>query len=358
MRGSSTAPANNIVNSLLITAPNVIHLTLINMPIDWCCIATLRLLPQLQGISFEHSGSGDVPTFDLSIFPSLSCNKTLRKFTLDGLHVIWSADSLKCGTVEFPLLESIDFGRCFLTSIRPITEIFRYTMVVSLKTLLIRFAPSPPKLVKAVEAPYWHQFFDLLGKATTNHFKILQILRHNSYPAEKFREHWEHVCLTVSGFPNFDNLNLETFSITPPVLCYLFRSDLQKIITSWPNLSKLELTSCRPSGLDFTTLIDIAVGLLHLKDLTIPLDVQRLLSLEGIPLLAHNLQRIQLGTLVPLKVSEIMVQCVDRLFPHLKHCVFYHGEQAELQDVSSLLRMLQNARRDELRRATLGISGV
>jgi len=180
----------------------------------------------------------------------------------------------------------------------------------------------------------------------------------NSYPAEKFREHWEHVCLTVSGFPNFDNLNLETFSITAPVLCYLFRIDLQKIINSWPNLSKLELTSCRSFGLDFTALIDIAVGLPHLKDLSIPLDVSRLLNLEGIPLLAHNLQRVYLGTLVPLKVSEIIVQCVDRLFPYIKHCVFYHGDRLELQDVSSLLRMLQNARRDELGRAALGISGV
>jgi len=359
MRGSSTCPVNYIVNSLRITAPNVSHLTLSITPHDMIsCISTVSSLSRLQGIRFEHKGSGDIPNFDLTFLPTLSCKKTLRKFTLDGLHVFWSADSLNCGTVEFPLLESIDFGLCFLTSILPITELFRYTMVPSLKTLLFRLAPSPSKLIKSTEARSWHQFFDLLGKATTDHFKILQILGHSSYPAEKIREHWEHVCLTMSSFPNFHNLNLETFSITPPILYFLYRTDLQKIINSWPNLSKLELTSCLPSGVDFTTLIDIAVGLPHLKDLDIPFDLQKPLNFEGIPLLAHNLQHIHLGISVPLKVPDILVQSVDRIFPYLTTLEFYRGDHLESHDVSPLLLMMQNARRDALRRTTLGISGV
>jgi hypothetical protein len=79
-----------------------------------------------------------------------------------------------CGIVEFPLLESISLGLCFLTSIGPIAELFRYVMVPSLTELPLRFAPSPSRLVKAVESRYWHQFFDLVGKATTNHFKTLK----------------------------------------------------------------------------------------------------------------------------------------------------------------------------------------
>lgn len=360
MRGSSTCHVNNIVNFLRNTAPNISHLTLSNMPHDDMlgCIFTINSLSRLQGVRLEHNGIGDIPTFDLSFLPSLSCKKTLRNFTLSGLHVTWSLDSLNCGTVEFPLLESIDFGLCFLTSILPITELFRYTMVRSLKTLLFRLAPSTSKLIKAVEARCWHQFFDLLGKATTDHFKILQIMRHNSYPSEKIREHWEHVGLTVSSFPNFHNLKLETFSITPPILHLVFRFDLQKIINSWPNLSKLELTTCRSSFLDFTSLIDIAVGLPHLKDLDMPLNLQKSFNYERIPLLAHNLQHIQLDTSVPLKVPEIVVQSVDRIFPHLKGCAFYHGDHLGSYDVSSVLRMMQNARRDAPRRATLGISGV
>jgi hypothetical protein len=170
----------------------------------------------------------------------------------------------------------------------------------------------------------------------------------NSYPTAEIREHWEHVGLTVSSLPNFDNLTLETFSVTPPFLCSLGRNDLQKIINSWPSLSTLELSSCRPSELDFTALVDIAVGLPHLEHLEIPLDI-RDLSLEGIPLLAHNLQYIDLDTLVPLEDFKVLAQCIDRIFPYLKSCSLYHDDHVRWQDASSLLFMLQNARRDELR---------
>lgn len=103
-------------------------------------------------------------------------------------------------------------------------------------------------------------------------------------------------------------------------------------------------------------LLDIANGLPHLEHLGIPLDIRGPLSLETIPLLAHNLQSIDVD-IFPSKDFKKSVQCIDRIFPYLKRCSFYHVND-EMDDASSLLHMLQNARRDELGRATLGITGV
>ena len=342
-----------ILNSLQIFAPNISHLVLSCMTVDDRCISVLCSLSQLQEITLKDNGRGTTPIFDLSFFPRLSCKEVLQEFTLDG-EIIWSAGSLDCGTVGFPLLKYINFRVCF--TMGPIAKLFHYAMVPSLERITIRFGPSPSKLVKAVEAPYWHQFFDRIGRATSNHFKTLEIMLDDFCPPGRTREQWEHVGLRVSNFPNFNIPSLEALTITLPFLRSLNRIDLQKIINSCSSLSRLDVTSFQPSELDFTALLDIADGLPRLELLCIPLDIRGPLSLEGIPLLAHNLQSIDLD-IFPSKDVGILVQCIDRIFPYLKRCSFYHVDDL-IDDASSLLNMLQNARRDELGRATLGITGV
>jgi hypothetical protein len=358
MRGSS---AFLVLRPLLITAPNVTHLTLSNVPLDLGFMTICNSYTRLEGISIEHKGNfgGVLPTFDLSLITTFSCKESLRYFTLVGLHITWVLyNSAHRRIVEFPLLETIDIGQCFLTSIGPIAELFRSVTLRSLKALPIMFIRSPTRLVEAVEARHWCNFFEHIGRATTMHFKTLQITINNLHPVEEIRECWKHIGLTITSFPNFDKLTLETFSILPPFLSSLGRNDLQKVISSWPNLSRLELSSCRHSELGFMALVDIALGLPRLEYLEIPLNVQEAPDFEEIPLLAHNLQEIGLDTLVPLKESKLLVQCIDKIFPYVKSCSFYHGDHLVWQDISSFLSMLRSARKDELRRATLGITGV
>ena len=220
----------SILNSLQISAPNISHLVLSCKVFDDRCISALCSLSRLQEITLKDDRSGTTPTFDLSFFPRLSCKEVLQEFTLDGLHIIWSAGSLDCGTVEFPLLKYINFRLCF--SMGPIAKLFHYAMVPSLKGIDTRFGPSPSKLVNAVEAPYWHQFFDRIGRATSDHFKYLGIMLDNFHPPGETREQWEHVGLRVSNFPNFNIPSLETLTITLPFLCSLDRNDLKKLLFS------------------------------------------------------------------------------------------------------------------------------
>jgi len=206
--------------------------------------------------------------------------------------------------VEFPSLESIDFS---ITSIGPIADFFCHVMVPGLKELSIGLGSSPfGKLIKSTEAQYWNQFFDVIAIATTTHFKNLKISGNRSVV---FCECWEGVGLTVSGFPDFSNLSLETFSIKWPFLCSLGQSDLEKVIHSWPYLSTLALTSCQPSELDLMVLVDIAIGLPHLKSLYLAVNIQQPFNQRAFSL-NHNLQYLSLESLVFVMEFEL-VQCIN-----------------------------------------------
>ena len=239
--------------------------------------------------------------------------------------------------MEFPSLESIDFS---ITSIGPIADFFCHVMVPGLKELLIGLGSSPfSKLIKSTEAQYWNQFFDVIVVAMTTHFKNLKISGNRSVV---FCECWEGVGLTVSGFPDLSNLSLETFSIKWPFLCSLGQSDLEKVIHSWPYLSTLALTSCCPSELDLMVLVDIAIGLPHLKSLYLAVNIQQPFN-QRASLLNHNLQYLSLETLVFIMESELL-QCINQIFPHLKNCIFrYCSDLGWIsEDVTSLVQSAVN----------------
>ena len=342
MSGSSTSTAI-VLNSLQITTPHILCLTLRGVAFIDHDVSVICSLSQLQEISifednrFERKSGrwgGEPALFDLSFFSRLSCKKTLRKFSLHWLYIIQSDSSI--WTVEFPSLESIDLS---ITTIGPIADFFCHVMVPGLKELSIGLGSSPfGKLIKSTEAQYWNQFFDVIAVATTTHFKNLKIAGNRSVD---FCECWKGVGLTVSGFPDFSNLSLETFSIKWP-LCSLGQSDLEKVIHSWPYLSTLALASCWPSELDLMVLVDIAIGLPHLKSLYLSVNKLQCFN-QRASLLNHNLQYLFLETFVFVMEFEL-AQCINQIFPHLKNCIFsYHSDLGWIsEDVTSLVQSAEN----------------
>ena len=238
--------------------------------------------------------------------------------------------------MDLPSLDSIDFH---YTSIGPIAHFFGYVMVPGLQELSI-FLSAPPvsEVDRSTEVQDWNKFFSGVGIATSANFKKLKI---NGIRSD--HELWEGIGLTVSGFPDLSKLSLESFSTTLPFLSCLTRNDLGAIIRSWPYLSTLALSSCRPSKLDLKALVDIAIGLPHLKSLALPVDSQQHFGLT-IPSLAHNLQYLSLDISAPmLKFKFKLVQLINRIFPYLKNSTF-HGLGYLSEDVTSLVQ----SARDEL----------
>ena len=315
--------------------------------------------PQLQEVVIHGYDFGDELSL-MDFFTHTSSNQTLRRFSVYGdMRLVSSNADLGYRTVAFPALELINL-HCPLTSINPITTLLRYVAVPSLKSLLVKIKMSSFELIEFLEAQCWIQFFNLIGNVTTNCFKTLRISGHRFEEVDASYSLWKDVNLTVSKFLNLNKLSLEDFTIGAPILHSLHQNDVQKIINTWPGLRYLHLTSCQPFELGFDVLLDIALGLPSLCRLALSMDLQELPSLEAIPLLAHDLDRLELeiSSMEPDGIVEV-AQCIDKIFPRIASWSFECSNYPAFHhEATSILIALQRARRHEVERASLGMNGV
>ena len=305
---------------------------------------------------YNSDHDSDDPSVNTNLFTRISSNRTLRRFSLTGrTRFVSSISDLACEAVEFPSLEHIDL-HCPLTSINPIASILESMTLPTLESLLISFDMSVKPTIP-FENLGWLRFFSSIAKIPTNRFKDLTISSH-SY-AQEPASHWKDVGLTLSEFPDLDGLSLEKFNIKLPILHSVNLSDVQKTIKFWPGLRELSLKSCRPSKLGFGVLVDIALGLPNLSDLTLSIDIQELPIPDEIPLLGHSLCRLELEiSSMPQPGIMEFAQCVDKIFPGLYFWGFSCSNYPNVQnEATQILNMLKRARGYEAKRASLRLKG-
>lgn len=361
LKSEGPVNATAIANSIQTISPHIVSLDLEKVILNPHFLAVLCRFSHLQHLDIDVRASDSQKTpFDLSFLLNSSTVSTLRHFHLSGsedTEIIWAID-FPNGQLEFSALQSIEV-QCAAMSMGPFVKLLRCATFPKLESLTITLLTDSVKPEKTEEAHHWHDFFELLGTVTLKQFKNLKFTSYNS-GHRSAGDFWDTVGLSLYTFPKLDRLSLSSFVVTGPFLQDVGQNDIRKIIKTWPQLTDLGLCCSHSTGIDFLSLIDIVLGLPHLRWLKIPIDASHLPNLEEVPLLCHGLNTIHLR-MSSVMDANLFIQYLDRIFPRLAASSFTSGDELDSEDDSddewreagSLLRILQQARRDEAMRASL-----
>ena len=332
---SSTSP-KTILDSLRKSSPRLHVLKLVLVALDGLSLSPVGAFEQLEELTIHQSPDAQIATVNVEFLQNISARQTLRHLELVGnLKIVpFPTPPIFHNPVPFPALEHIEL-KCHLT-MDSVTMLLRCATFPVLGCLVIY--PDHDSLLTSDEVGHWHQFFNAIGNATTKRFHTLRV---GSIAARS----------TLSSLPNLSSLSLTTFRAT---ISSLHRHDIVTIIDAWPLLIDLSLFKFdEPPKIGFSILIDIAVGLPHLRNLRLSIDSHDLPNLNDIPVRLHGLDSLQLVLFNSnRRQAWDIMQFVDRLFPHLKCWAICPVESddddaEDWHEEQDIISKLQQARKDE-----------
>ena len=332
-----------ILDSLRKSSPDLRVLKLEAVALDSLCLLAVGALKRLEEITVKYPDGDQTAEVDIGFLLNISARPTLRQLSLEGKQlkiVLGSTSCIVHGPIHFPALEF----DCSLTMATVIKLLRCATFPVLRNLWMCLYAAEMPD-----DAFHWHQFFDVIGNVTTKCFNALQLvhLRGTLSPG-----------CTFSFLPGLSSLSLTTFIFNAPIFNPICRYDIATIINTWPLLDVLSVSfgGSSSSKLEFSILIDIAIGLPRLKHLQLSLDCHSLPDLDDIPIRSHDLHSLHLLIHPNPRQACNIAQIVDRLFPNLKQPLIYRnpGDSAIWGEVQDLIPILQKARKHESTRIKSG----
>ncbi|KAF9474656.1 hypothetical protein BDN70DRAFT_300021 [Pholiota conissans] len=323
----------------------------LNIFLPDACRKSITKLSNLKYLAI-HNPTDKPMTLDAQFLQMLSKFKYLNKILLSGPLYLAAENIAPSDVVVFPALTDLWIST-HPTELSRVISLLNIGKFERLNTLWLNFPPvSDDGWMDVVGLP-WNQFFKVLRMKTSLRFKNLVIECPNDL--EQPTVQWP--ALSLSDIPDFFLLKLLRLRITFPIFPKISNADIYKIISSFPSLLSLDITTQLPWQTDFTAIIAIAKGLPNIKEIALGLDAQTLPPDPLVPMLSHNLYSLRL-VVSRLEDPGQFAFYLDRMFPKLRSFELLSsavGPEAALQrgvlaEAKRALKRFYGARADQTRR--------
>ncbi|KAF8970960.1 hypothetical protein BDZ97DRAFT_1914411 [Flammula alnicola] len=345
--GVAAADLQACVNSIPRAALNLQFLDIQIMEGERCldAICATKNLKYLRLGSSLHRTLPLTPNFleKLSTLPRLS-----KLIFLDSIQFPSAFPQPSPGEI-FPSLESVAI-HCRFSSVAQFNGFLSLGNFLRLKRLDIRI--HNPQMIRSSEDLLWQSFFEILRRNTTAIFHSLSIT--TALPISTVVHG-----ISISSIPDLFHLQLTDFEIGIPILQSVSYENILNMADSWPNLTRLVLTSHKPWNIDCEILTELANRLPHLRTLQIGVDAQRFSRVNHIPVLNHPLESLALCD-SPIRSAIAFARLIDRIFPNVEvfeySSEYLNAAQSKLwKDVDSFLHHFKGARQDQMRRISTDV---